>query len=54
MCHGFSERLKRLLKNAWLNDSEVIKLVECAENCEFCRKYKKVVSFRTLFAWFRK
>ena len=40
MCHASRERLKRLLKNAGCNDSEVIKLVdECVENCEFCRKY---------------
>ena len=42
MCHASNERLKRLLRNAECNDSEIIKLVDkCVENCELCRKYKK-------------
>ena len=44
MYHASSERLKRLLKNAGCNDSEVIKLDdEYVENCEFCRKYGKPI-----------
>ena len=39
MCQASSEKLKRLLKNAGCNNSDVINLADgCVENCEFCRK----------------